>query len=137
MPTKTTALARTAIGIGVPIGAGAVGGILIAWLKTRYGLSPYWFVALATGFALLVMGSAAWSLTRPRNPMFVFDWVVSFEGTLGFTLLSLIGLVVLASRLLRGTAFVLVTVALVGIAIAILILVFNHAPPTWDDDAAL
>ena len=138
MTTKAKELARTAIGLGFVVGAGAIGGVLVAWLKTAYGISPYWFIGMATGLAVLATGSAVWSLTRPRKPMFVLDWVVSFEGIIALTLLSAIGLVVLVSLVLSATILLVVTLAIVGFASAIIIYIFNHArPTTWDDGASL
>ena len=138
MTTKSKDFVRNSIGLGAVVATGAAGGLLIAWLKISFGVSPYWFVGVGTGLAVLTTAWVARLLTRLPEPVFVLDWVVAVEGLIAFAVVSVLGLITLAGLVCSGTVFVLISVVLVGLALTIIAYVLNHAPATtWNDDAGL
>ena len=138
MITESKGAVRNTIELGAFLALGAAGGLFVAWLKTSFGFSPYWFVGSGTALAIATTAWIVWSVTRPCKPVFVFDWVMGVEGVMGLLILSVSGLVALAALVWNGTVLVLVSVALLGLLFTILAYVINHPPPTtWDDEADL
>jgi len=138
MITESKGAVRNTIELGALLALGAAGGLFVAWLKTSFGFSPYWFVGLGTALALSTTVWAMRLLTRPCKPVFILDWVASVEGVIGLTALSVSGLVALAALVWSGTVLVLVCVAFVSLALKIIAYLLHHAPvATWDNEDGL
>jgi len=117
------------------IGCGGTLGLFVAWLETRYGVSPLWFSCVATGLGLLFTILIALSLLKTRRSIFVLDWVVRFESLILVSVLSVFGIVALPSVRVSSPAIILlIASALLGGVVCLIVYVFKRAPQTtWDD----
>jgi len=134
MTAKSKSRARSILALGATLAAGALGGLFVAWLKTSYGVSPYWFVGAGTVFALFATGWFLRAVTKSPKPLFRFDWVIACESIVSLTAVSAFGLIALAALIWSGTTLLLIGAALITLAAGIIGYVISHPPPTtWDD----
>ena len=73
MPTEAKARYRTIIELFALLAVAAIGGLLVVWLKTAYGVSPYWFVGAGTILSTFTTGFVILSIGKCASPVFVFD----------------------------------------------------------------
>jgi len=117
------------------IGCGGAIGLFAAWLKTKYGVSPLWFIGAATALGLLftVLVTLLLLRTRPRV-IFALDWVVSFESLVLVSVLSVFGIVILASTLVSSPAILLLiaSILIAGVISLIVYLLENAPKNNWN-----